>query len=123
MVVINNQWLGMVRRWQDMIYDKHRSGSDMSDPLAAQSDDIYPNFQKIAEGYGVSSERVTQREDLPEAFARMLAEPDEPYLLDVIVEAGENVYPMIPAGGAYRYIIMSNEVIARASRGKQGSNV
>lgn len=59
MVVINNQWLGMVRRWQDMIYDKHRSGSDMSDPLAAQSDDIYPNFQKIAEGYGVSSERVT----------------------------------------------------------------
>lgn len=53
----------------------------------------------------------------------MLAEPDEPYLLDVIVEAGENVYPMIPAGGTYRDIIMSNEVIARASRGKQGSNV
>ena len=35
-VVINNQWLGMVRQWQDMIYDKHRSGSDMSDPMAVK---------------------------------------------------------------------------------------
>ena len=60
-VVINNQWLGMVRQWQDMIYDKHRSGSDMSDPLAAAEGDIYPNFLKIAEGYGVTSERVGKR--------------------------------------------------------------
>jgi acetolactate synthase-1/2/3 large subunit len=42
--VINNQWLGMVRQWQDMIYDKHRSGSDMSDPMAVKqpgSEDTY----------------------------------------------------------------------------------
>ena len=46
-VVINNQWLGMVRQWQDMIYDKHRSGSDLSDPLATGENDIYPDFPKI----------------------------------------------------------------------------
>ena len=105
-VVINNQWLGMVRQWQDMIYDKHRSGSDLSDPLAVNEEDIYPNFLKIAEGYGVRAERVTAREDLADAFSRMLANPQEPYLLDLIVEAEENVYPMIPAGGTYRDIIM-----------------
>lgn len=122
-VVINNQWLGMVRQWQDMIYDKHRSGSDLSDPLAVNEGEIYPNFLKVAEGYGVKSERVTAREDLADAFSRMLADPGEPYLLDVIVEAEENVYPMIPAGGTYRDIIMSDEDLACASRDKQGSNV
>ena len=122
-VVINNQWLGMVRQWQDMIYDKHRSGSDMSDPLAVAEGEIYPNFLKIAEGYGVTSERVDKREDLVSAFERMLADPDEPYLLDIIVEAEENVYPMIPAGGTYRDIIMNDGDLAEVSAEKQGSNV
>jgi len=122
-VVINNQWLGMVRQWQDMIYDKHRSGSDLSDPLSVSDGDIYPNFLKIAEGYGVSSERVTQREDLQGAFDRMLADPDEPYLLDVIVEAEENVYPMIPAGGTYRDVIMGDNELATGSMEAQGANV
>ena len=49
---------------------------------------------------------MTRSEDLAAAYARMLAAPAEPYLLDVIVEAEENVYPMIPAGGSYRDIIM-----------------
>ena len=122
-VVINNQWLGMVRQWQDMIYDKHRSGSDLSDPLAVSDGDIYPNFLKIAEGYGVKAERITTREDLRGTFERLLANPDEPYLLDVIVEAEENVYPMIPAGGTYRDIIMGDEDLAKANRDIQGANV
>jgi acetolactate synthase-1/2/3 large subunit len=125
-VVINNQWLGMVRQWQDMIYDKHRSGSDLSDPMAvkqAGEEAIYPNFLKIAEGYGVASERVTQREELAAAFERMLADPDEPYLLDVIVAAEENVYPMIPAGGSYRDIIMNEADMAARAKGAQGSNI
>ncbi len=122
-VVINNQWLGMVRQWQDMIYDKHRSGSDMSDPLAVSDGDIYPDFPKIAEGYGVAAERVVTREALPAAIERMLADPNEPYVLDIIVEAEENVYPMIPAGGTYRDIIMGDEDLAAVSRDKQGSNV
>ena len=108
-VVINNQWLGMVRQWQDMIYDGHRAESGMADPMAvkaADEVDVYPDFPTIAAGYRVKAERVTRSEDLAAAYARMLADPAEPYLLDVIVEAEENVYPMIPAGGSYRDIIM-----------------
>jgi acetolactate synthase-1/2/3 large subunit len=113
-VVINNQWLGMVRQWQDMIYERRRSGSAMADPTTAVKPrgetDIYPDFVTIAAGYRVRAERVTRKEDLPSAYARMLADPNEPYLLDVIVEAEENVYPMIPAGGSYLDIIMEPDV-------------
>lgn len=125
-VVINNQWLGMVRQWQDMIYDQHRSGTDLSDPNSVKRDDepeIYPNFLKVAEGYGVKSERVTQKHELTEAIHRMLADPDEPYLLDVIVEAEENVYPMIPAGGTYKDIIMSSDDLPKNASESQGSNI
>ena len=115
-VVINNQWLGMVRQWQDMIYDGHRSGSAMSDPATSVKPegetDIYPDFVTIAAGYRVRGERVTRKAELSEAFNRMLANPGEPYLLDVVVEAEENVFPMIPAGGSYKDIIMSAEDMA-----------
>jgi acetolactate synthase-1/2/3 large subunit len=125
-VVINNQWLGMVRQWQDMIYSRHRSGSGMSDPMVvkrAGEEDIYPDFLKIAEGYRVAAERVTDEAELPAAFARMLADADEPYLVDVIVAAEENVYPMIPAGGTCDNIIMSERDLAAVSRSSQGSNI
>jgi acetolactate synthase I/II/III large subunit len=125
-VVINNQWLGMVRQWQDMIYNRHRSGSDLSDPMAVKKPDeteIYPDFPKIAEGYRVKAERVICKENLPAAYERLLADPDEPYLLDIIVEAEENVFPMIPAGGTYRDILMSNEDLQRSSSDKQGANI
>lgn len=112
-VVINNQWLGMVRQWQDMIYGGHRAGTNLSDPhcqvKAPHDKDIYPNFVAIADGYRVKAERVTSKEQLPDAFARMLADSQQPYLLDIIVKAEENVYPMIPAGGTYRDIIMSDD--------------
>lgn len=125
-VVINNQWLGMVRQWQDMIYDAHRAGSDLSDPMAVKASDdtdIYPDFLSIAKGYRVTAERVRKAEDLPAAIARMLEDPDEPYLLDVIVEAEENVYPMIPAGGSYRDIIMSADDLEQSDSSAQGSNI
>ncbi|MEQ9464485.1 MAG: thiamine pyrophosphate-dependent enzyme [Haliea sp.] len=110
-VVINNQWLGMVRQWQDMIFDGHRSGSDLSDPLALKAPrevDIYPDFPTITEGYRVRAERVSAPAELPAAFLRMLENPDKPYLLDVIVDGAENVYPMIPADGTYRGIILGS---------------
>lgn len=109
-VCINNQWLGMVRQWQDMIYDGHRAESALSDPMAVKRDDegdIYPDFVQIAKGYRIKAERVRRLQDLPAAYERTLADPDEPYLLDVIVDFEENVYPMIPAGGTYQDIIMS----------------
>ena len=131
MVIINNQWLGMVRQWQDMIYDGNRASSDLSDPavdaaLAVKGGDsppIYPDFTTIAKGYGVKAERVTDKAALAAAYQRMLADPNEPYLLDVIVDADENVYPMIPAGGTYRDIIMSDAEISASSKAQQASNI
>ena len=124
---INNQWLGMVRQWQDMIYDGHRSGSDLSDPMAVKKPDetdIYPDFPAIARGYRVPAERVTDMAELPAAIERMLADPDKPYLLDVIVSFEENVYPMIPAGGTYKDIIMSSrDLKTTAHKGSQGSHI
>ena len=126
-VVINNQWLGMVRQWQDMIYDGHRACTDLSDPLMTvkrQGDvDIYPDFLAIARGYRVSAERVTDKTQLADAFTRLLADPHEPYLLDIIVDADENVYPMIPAGASYREIIMSADDLNTKVNDQQGSNI
>lgn len=111
-VVINNQWLGMVRQWQDMIYDEHRSSSDLSNPHFESSNKehkIFPDFVKLADAYGVTAERVSSKDKLAKAFNRLLADPNQPYLLDVIVEREENVYPMIPAGGTYKDIIMGED--------------
>jgi acetolactate synthase-1/2/3 large subunit len=125
-VVINNQWLGMVRQWQDMIYEGRRACSDLSDPLSEVKADgdagIYPDFVTIARGYRVKAERVSAAADLAGAYERMLADPDEPYLLDVIVDFEANVYPMIPAGATYRDIIMGDADLTGQKDG-QGSNV
>ncbi len=127
-VVINNQWLGMVRQWQDMIYQGRRAESSLGDPTTAVrragETDIYPDFLAIAHGYRVKAERVWRKEDLRAAYERMLADSDEPYLLDIIVRPEENVYPMIPAGATYKEIIMSDDDLKKNSpSGKQGSNV
>jgi acetolactate synthase-1/2/3 large subunit len=126
-VVINNQWLGMVRQWQDMIYGGHRACTDLSDPMMTvkrQDDiDVYPDFVALARGYRVSAERVTDKTQLAEAFTRLLADPDEPYLLDVIVAANENVYPMISAGASYREIIMVAEDLNTKAKDQQGSSI
>lgn len=123
-VVINNQWLGMVRQWQDMIYNGHRSGSSMADRVIdvkpEGETDVYPDFVTIAAGYRIRGERVVKKEGLPGAFAPMLADPKAPYLLDVIVEREESVFPMIPAGGSYRDIIMNAEEMFPDA---QGSNI
>ncbi len=111
-VCINNQWLGMVRQWQDMIYAGHRSGSSLGDPMSvkpAGEQDIYPDFVTIAAGYRVKAERVRTLAELAAAYARMLADPAEPYLVDVIVDREQNVYPMIPAGGSYKDIILEED--------------
>ncbi len=111
-VCINNQWLGMVRQWQDMIYGGHRAESSLGDPMAvkrAGDDDIYPDFVTIAAGYRIAAERVRDPATLNDALTRMLADPHEPYLLDVIVEREQNVYPMIPAGGSYKDIILADK--------------
>ena len=111
-LVINNQWLGMVRQWQDMIYDGRRVESDLSHKTDATSDSdeaaLYPDFVQIARGYRVRAERVSRMDQLHSALRRFLEDPDEPYLLDVMVEREQNVYPMIPAGKSYRDVMHSD---------------
>jgi acetolactate synthase-1/2/3 large subunit len=127
-VVINNQWLGMVRQWQDMIYKGRRAESSLADPTTAVKRsgeaDIYPDFLAIAHGYRIRAERVWRKEELRTAYERMLADSDEPYLLDIIVRPEENVYPMIPAGATYKDIIMSDDDLKKGSgTSRQGSHI
>jgi len=127
-VVMNNQWLGMVRQWQDMIYQGRRAESSLGDPTTTVKRigeaDIYPDFLAIAHGYRVRAERVSRKEDLRAAYERLLADPHEPYLLDLIVRPEENVYPMIPAGATYKDILMSDDDLKKGSgTRKQGSNI
>jgi acetolactate synthase-1/2/3 large subunit len=102
--VVNNQWLGMVRQWQDMIY----AGNRVASLLSAGDPSPYPDFPMIAKGYGISAERISKLVALPAGIDRMLHDPEEPYLLDVIVEREDNVFPMIPAGKTYRDVMFDS---------------
>jgi acetolactate synthase-1/2/3 large subunit len=88
-VVLNNEFLGMVRQWQELFFDNRYASTKM----------INPNFVAIAEGYHIKSRKVTQREDLDAAVAEMLASKDS-YFLEVMVEKENNVFPMIPTGAS-----------------------
>ena len=88
-VVLNNEFLGMVRQWQELFFDSRYASTVMTNP----------NFVAIAEGYHIKSRKVTQREDLDEAVAEMLASKDS-YFLEVMVEKENNVFPMIPTGAS-----------------------
>jgi acetolactate synthase-1/2/3 large subunit len=86
-VVLNNQFLGMVRQWQQLFFEKRYSFTEMTNP----------DFVKIVEGYGIPAKRVTEREDLDGALQEMLA-IDGPSMVEVVVEQEENVFPMVPSG-------------------------
>ncbi|MBL30351.1 MAG: acetolactate synthase, large subunit, biosynthetic type [Flavobacteriaceae bacterium] len=88
-VVLNNDFLGMVRQWQQMFFEKRYASTEM----------VNPDFVAIAKGYYIKSERVTSREDLDAAIKRMLSN-DEPYFLEIRVEKEDNVFPMIPTGAS-----------------------
>ena len=88
-VVLNNEFLGMVRQWQQLFFDKRYASTEM----------INPNFIAIAEGYYIKAKKVTKREDLDAAVAEMIASK-ESYFLEVMVEKENNVFPMIPTGAS-----------------------
>lgn len=87
--LINNGYLGMVRQWQDIFYNKRYSGT----PL------FNPDFVKIAEAYGIPGRAVTRKEDVYEAIKEAQA-TDGPFLLDFQVDELTNVFPMVAAGGS-----------------------
>nr|WP_315202584.1 biosynthetic-type acetolactate synthase large subunit [uncultured Flavobacterium sp.] len=88
-VVMNNEFLGMVRQWQELFFDNRYASTKM----------VNPNFIAIAEGYHIKSKKVINREDLDAAVAEMMASKDS-YFLEVMVEKENNVFPMIPTGAS-----------------------
>lgn len=95
-IILNNNFLGMVRQWQDIFYNKRYSETPMTNP----------NFVALAHAYGIAAEDVTERTDLEAAINRMM-EHNGAYVLNVNVEAEGYVFPMVPAGST-----MANTILA-----------
>lgn len=89
MIVMNNNYLGNVRQWQDLMFDHRHSFTRM----------LNPRYDAIAEGYGIPYDVAINREDLKDKIAKMLA-TDGPYILECAVMEEENVVPMITPGSA-----------------------
>ena len=96
MIIMNNNFLGMVRQWQELFYNERYS----STPL------VNPDFTTIASAYGIKSRLVNKREELDGAINEMLAD-DKSFLLIVNVDMKELIYPMIPAGGSVTNILIN----------------
>ena len=95
-VVLNNDFLGMVRQWQQLFFEKRYASTEM----------VNPDFVKIAEGYYIKAKRVNKRDDLAPAIEEMI-KSKEPYFLEVVVEKEANVFPMIPTGSSVSDIRLS----------------
>lgn len=94
-IILNNSYLGMVRQWQELFYNKRYSYTPM----------INPDFEMIAKAYGIPSRTVNVRDELDAAVADMLKD-DKPYVLVVNTEEDGMVYPMVPAGGKVTDILI-----------------
>jgi acetolactate synthase-1/2/3 large subunit len=88
-LILNNEFLGMVRQWQDLFFDKRYSSTEM----------VNPDFQTIARGYAIESNKVTEREKLAAAVEEFVNHKGS-YLLEVLVGKENNVFPMIPTGAS-----------------------
>jgi len=95
-VILNNNFLGMVRQWQELFFEKRYSYTEM----------INPDFVMIAQGYRIPALKVNNRAELEASIDEMLSSK-EPFLLDVEVEKEENVLPMVPSGESLTNIILS----------------
>ena len=88
-VVLNNDFLGMVRQWQQLFFDKRYASTEM----------VNPDFVTIAKGFRIKAKKVVKRNDLDIAVKEMMSSK-EPYFLEVCVEKEDNVFPMIPSGAS-----------------------
>ena len=93
--IMNNGYLGMVRQWQELFWDRRYSQVDMGS---------FPDFVKLAEAYGATGIRLDDKRTLVEDMRAALA-TDGPVLVDVRVTTEENVYPMIAPGQAARNMV------------------
>ncbi len=95
-IILNNNYLGMVRQWQQLFHQRRYSFVELQNP----------DFVTIAKGFGMDGHTCSARETLSESLDKLLAH-DGPYLLEVIVEKEENVFPMVPAGASVAQIRLS----------------
>ncbi|MEX2513784.1 MAG: biosynthetic-type acetolactate synthase large subunit, partial [Cyclobacteriaceae bacterium] len=95
-VLLNNNFLGMVRQWQQLFFDKRYSFTELDNP----------DFIKIAEAYNFKVQKVDERGDLRQAVAEMFIH-DGPYFLEVVVEKEDNVFPMIASGSSVEEVRLS----------------
>jgi acetolactate synthase-1/2/3 large subunit len=94
-LLLNNHFLGMVRQWQQLFFEKRYSFTELQNP----------DFIMIAQGFGIPGHRVDVREDLETGIKRMI-DHDGPYLLEVTIEKEDNVFPMVPTGASVSDIIL-----------------
>jgi len=92
-LVLNNEYLGMVRQWQQLFFDRRYASTEMTNP----------DFVTIAKGYHIPAQKVTERKDLASAIEEMI-NAEGPYFLEVAVEKEDNVFPMIPTGASLNEI-------------------
>ncbi len=88
-IILNNEFLGMVRQWQQLFFDKRYSSTEL----------VNPDFVTVCHGFGVEATRVSKREHLDDSL-KVMFEHDGPYLLEVVVEKEDNVFPMVPSGAS-----------------------
>ena len=95
-IILNNNFLGMVKQWQDLFFDHRYSETPM----------LNPDFTGVAAAYGIAGERVATREGLDSAIRRMLDHRGA-YLLDVQIDPDCMVFPMTPAGSCVTHIMLN----------------
>ncbi|MEO6637701.1 MAG: biosynthetic-type acetolactate synthase large subunit, partial [Ginsengibacter sp.] len=95
-IILNNQFLGMVRQWQELFHDRRYSFTDIKSP----------DYVKLAQAYNIEGQRVSERENLKDALAKMLKHKGA-YLLEVMVGKENNVFPMVPQGCSVAEIRLS----------------
>ena len=97
-IVLNNNFLGMVRQWQQLFFEKRYSFTEMTNP----------NFVALAGAYSIPARKITERNELRTGLAEML-NSNGPYFLEVVVEKEENVFPMVPTGAGVAEILLEPE--------------
>jgi len=100
--ILNNQWMGMVRQWQELTYEGRYSNS-YSDSL--------PDFVKLAEAYGWKGIRIENESQLDSGIEAMIAH-DGPVIVDCMVSKSANCFPMIPSGAAHTDMILNGDAVA-----------
>jgi acetolactate synthase-1/2/3 large subunit len=96
LIILNNQYLGMVAQWEDLFYQGLHANTFIGDFSGKEI--LYPDFIKIADGYSIKAERVVFKRDLKDALQRML-DSEEPYVLDIVVPNTAHVLPFIKSAG------------------------